>query len=167
MIRHSILDSKEVARGQQEIEHICNRHAGFVLLLLCSLSSLTPALPAQAPASFPAIMVQVRCKGGTAERWLAEFAKEILPSIQEAISQGDGITKFSYFEAALPGQPFDFLLVFEVKTLGSLDTKQPFPHYVALFRRVGQARGLEMLSEMTGWEQDVKVTIVRTHNGQP
>jgi hypothetical protein len=146
---------------------ICKRQARFVLLLLCSLSSFTPPLSAQAPASSPAIIVQVRCKGGTAERWLAEFENEILPSIQEAISKGDGITKFSYFEAALPGQPFDFVLVFEVKTLGSLDTKRPFPHYVALFRRVGQARGLEILNEMTGWEQDAKVTIVRTHHGQP
>jgi hypothetical protein len=112
-------------------------------------------------------MVQVRCKGGTAELWLAEFEKEILPSIQEAISKGEGISKFYYFDAALPGQPFDFVLVYEVKTLGSLDTKQPFPHYTALFRRVGQARGLEILKEMGGWEQDVKVTIVHAHGGQP
>ena len=146
---------------------IFTRHGRAVLLLLCSFSLLTPALSGQAPASSPAIMVQVRCKGGTAELWLEAFEKEILPSIQEAISKGDGITRFSYFEAALPGQAFDFVLLFEVKTLGSLDTKRPFPHYVALFRRVGQARGLEILTQMTGWEQDVKVTIGRTHNGQP
>ena len=144
-----------------------NRGLGLGLFL-CSVSFFAPALPAQTPASSsPAIMVQIRCKGGTAELWLAEFEKEILPSIQEAISKGDGITKFSYLEAALPGQPFDFVLLFEVKTLGSLDTKRPFPHYVALFRRVGAARGEQILNEMTGWEQDVKVTIVRAHNGQP
>jgi hypothetical protein len=146
---------------------ISTQHGRFVLLLLWSFSLLTPALSAQAPASSPPIMVQVRCKGGSAELWLAEFEKEILPSIQGAISKGDGITRFSYFEAALPGQTFDFVLLFEVKSLGSLDTKRPFPHYVALFRRVGQARGLEILNQMTSWEQDVKVTIVRTHNGQP
>lgn len=144
------------------------RYAGVLLLFLSFLLFFAADLSAQAPASSsPAIIVQIRCKGGTAELWLAEFEKEILPSIQEAISKGDGITKFSYFEAALPGQPFDFVLVFEVKTLGSLDTKRPFPHYVALFRRVGPARGEQVLTRMTGWEQDVKVTIVRSHNGQP
>ena len=112
-------------------------------------------------------MVQIRCKPGTAELWLAEFEKEILPSIQEVISKNDGITRFSYFEAALPGQPFDFVLLFEVRSLGSLDTKRPFPHYAALFRRVGAAHGEQILKEMGGWEQDVKVTIVRSHNGQP
>ena len=144
------------------------RYPGVMLLFLAFLFFFAADLSAQAPASSsPAIMVQIRCKGGTAELWLAEFEKEILPSIQEAINKGDGITKFSYFEAALPGQPFDFVLLFQLKTLGSLDAKRPFPHYVALFRRVGAARGEQVLSEMTGWEQDVKVTIVRSHNGQP
>lgn len=144
------------------------RYARDILVFLSLLFFFAADVSAQVRASSsPAIMVQIRCKGGTAELWLAEFEKEILPSIQEAISKGDGITKFSYFEAALPGQPFDFVLLFEVKTLGSLDTKRAFPHYVALFRRVGAARGEQVLNEMTGWEQDVKVTIVRSHNGQP
>jgi hypothetical protein len=150
-----------------KVEVICSRYARL-LLLLCTFLLFPSLLLAQAAdASSPAIMVQVRCKGGDAELWLGEFEKEILPSIQEAISKGDGITGFSYFEAALPGQPFDFVLVFDVKTLGSLDTKRPFPHYVALFRRVGPTRGRQILEQMTGWEQDVKVTIVRSHNGRP
>ena len=135
----------------------------FILVALL----FAEALPAQSPASSPAIMVQIRCKPGTAELWLAEFEKEILPSIQEVISKKDGITRFSYFEAALPAQPFDFVLLFEVRSLGSLDTKRPFPHYAALFRRVGAAHGEQILKEMGDWEQDVKVTIVRSHNGQP
>jgi hypothetical protein len=110
-------------------------------------------------------MVQIKCKPGSAEQWQAEFEKELLPSIQEAITKGDGIAKFSYFEAALPGQAFDFVLLFEVKSLGVLDTKRVPPHYEALFRRLGKARGVEVLTEMGGWEQDVKVTIVRTHRG--
>jgi hypothetical protein len=150
---------------------IRHRYASGVLLLLCSVSFSSATLPAQSPASSPAIIVQVKCKSGAAELWGGEFEKEILPSIQEAIGKGDGITKFSYLEAALPGQPFDFILVFEVKTLGALDTKRPFPHYVALFRRVGTARAEQILTEMTGWEQDVKVIIVHAHgswsNGQP
>ena len=135
----------------------------FILVALL----FAEALPAQSPTSSPAIMVQIRCKPGTAELWLADFENEILPSIQEAISKSEGITRFSYFEAALPAQPFDFVLLFEVKSLGSLDTKQPFPHYAALFRRVGAAQGEQILKEMGGWEQDVKVTVVRSHNGQP
>lgn len=144
-----------------------NRYARRMLLLFCSVWVFAATLPAQSPASSPAIMVQIKCKPGTAQPWGAEFEKEILPSIQEAISKGDGITKFTYLEAALPGQSFDYVLVFEVKTLASLDTKQPFPHYVVLFRRVGQARGLQILNEMTGWEQEVKVTVVHSHSGQP
>lgn len=166
MTCHSILKRWSVINTQSN--GMYKRYAKIMLLFVSFLFFFAANLSAQAPASSsPAIMVQIRCKGGTAELWLAEFEKEILPSIHEAINKGDGITKFSYFEAALPGQPFDFVLVFEVKTLGSLDTKRPFPHYVALFRRVGPARGEQVLSEMTGWEQDVKVTIVRSHNGQP
>jgi len=145
-------------------------YGGYIrLALLCIPVALflAEALPAQSSASSPAIMVQIRCKPGTAELWLAEFEKEILPAIQEAISKNDGITRFSYFEAALPAQQFDFVLLFEVKTLGSLDTKRPFPHYAALFRRVGAAHGEQILNEMGVWEQDVKVTIVHSHNGQP
>lgn len=145
---------------------LSKRLTGFVLLFLLAVSFLAPVLPAQSPAS-PAIMVLVRCKSGTADLYQAALEKEIIPSIQEAISKGDSITKFSYFQAALPGQPVDFVLLFEVKTLGGLDTKRPWPHYVALFRRVGSTRGAEILTEMTSWEQDVKVTIVHTHTGQP
>ena len=146
---------------------IYTRFTGFVLLFLFAVLFLAAALPAQSPAPAPAIMVLIRCKSGMAELYQAELEKEIVPSIQEAINKGDGITKFSYFEAALPGQPVDFVLLFEVKTLASQDTKRPFPHYVAQFRRVGATRGEQILTEMTGWEQDVKVTIVRSHNGQP
>ena len=110
-------------------------------------------------------MVQIKCKPGTAELWLAEFEKEIVPSINEAISKGDGIAKFSYVEAALPAQPFDFVLLFEIKSFGAFDSKRPFPHYAALFRRVGAARGGQILTEMGGWEQEVKVSIVRSHEG--
>jgi hypothetical protein len=140
---------------------------GLVLLLFSASLFCAVPLLGQSPSSSPAIMVQIRCKPGAAELWLADFEKEILPSIQEVISKDEGITEFSYFEAALPAQRFDFILIFQVKTLGALDTKRPYPHYAALFRRVGAARGEQILTEMGGWEQDVKVTIVRSHKGQP
>ncbi len=147
------------------------RCAGLLLTLLCLVVFSSAAMRAQAAASgfstSPALMVQVKCKPGTADLWQAEFEKEIVPSIQEAISKGDGFTRFSYFEAALPYQQFDFVLVYEAKSFSGLDTKRPFPHYAALYRRVGPARAQQILSEMTAWEQEATVTIVRTHNGKP
>jgi hypothetical protein len=143
------------------------RVLAFALLVL-SLFELAPGrLGAQIPplTSSPAMLVQIKCKPGTAELWLAEFKKEILPSVQEAIAKGDGITSFSYMETVLPAQPFDFVLLYEVKTLGALDTKRPFPHYAALFRRVGAVRGGQILKEMGAWEEEVRVTIVYAHGG--
>ena len=137
-------------------------HIRFVVLLFIAMF-FAAVLPAQALATRPAIMVQVRCNAGNAGLWLADFQKEILPSIQEAIAKGDIITNFSYFEAVLPAQAFHVVLLFEVKSLSALDTKRPFPHYEALFHRVGPVRGQQILKEMGSWEEDVKVTIVHSH----
>jgi hypothetical protein len=107
-------------------------------------------------------MVQIKCKPGTADLWQAEFEKEIVPSIQEAIAKGDGFTKFTYYESVLPSQ-VDFILVYEAKSFAGLDVKRPFPHYAALYRRVGPARAAQILAEMGAWEADAKVTLVRAH----
>ena len=110
-----------------------------------------------------AIMVQVKCKPGTAELWQAEFEKEIVPSIRDAIAHHDGYTRFSWYEAALPAQPFDFILVYESTSFSALDVKRPVPHFAALARRVGPDRARQILGEMTGWEAGATVTIVRAH----
>jgi hypothetical protein len=146
-----------------------NRVAGLLLTLMCLVVFSSAAMRAQpaAASTSPALMVQIKCKPGTADLWQAEFEKEIVPSIQEAISKGDGFTRFSYFEAALPYQQFDFILVYEARSFSGLDTKRPFPHYAALYRRVGPARAQQILGEMGSWEQDVKITLVRAHHGQP
>lgn len=148
----------------------CNRYIRLVVLLFCFVYLLPVTLSAQSavpsPAPAPTIMVQIRCKPGTADRWQTEFEKEILPSIQEVIKNDGGITRFSYLEAVLPAASFDFVLLFEVKTLGALDVKRPWPHYVALARRVGGARAEQILCEMGGWEEDVKVTVMRSFNGK-
>ena len=135
------------------------------LCLLPAILSAQSAAPSPAPA--PTLVVQIRCKPGTADHWQADFEKEILPSIQEVIKSDGGITKFIYLEAVLPGTPFDFVLIYEVKTLGALDVKRPWPHYVALARRVGEARAAQILKEMGGWEEDVKVTVMRTFEVRP
>lgn len=149
----------------------CTRYIRLALSLFCFVYPLPVILSAQAaaasPAPAPTLMVQIRCKPGTADQWQADFEKEILPSIREVIKNDGGITRFSYLEAVLPASPFDFVLLFEVKTLGALDVKQPWPHYVALAGRVGEARAEQILGEMGGWEQDVKVTVMRSYNGKP
>jgi hypothetical protein len=146
------------------------RCAGFLLALVCCVAFSSTAMRAQPPAfalsASPALMVQIKCKPGTADLWQAEFEKEIVPSIQEAIAKGDGFTSFTYFESALPSQ-VDFVLVYESKSFSGLDTKRPFPHYAALYRRVGPARAQQILGEMGSWEQETKITLVRAHHGQP
>lgn len=140
------------------------RLAGLVLTLLCLAVFSSAGMRAQATgiSSSPAMMAQIKCKPGTADLWQAEFEKEIVPSIQEAIAKKDGFTRFYYFESALPYQQFDFVLVYEAKSFSGLDAKRPFPHYAALYRRVGAVRAQQILSEMSAWEQDVHVTLVRT-----
>ena len=132
------------------------------LLLACASAPAQSAMPVTKATS--AIMVQVKCRPGAADLWQAEFEKEIVPSIKEAIAKGDGYTRFTWYEAALPYQPFDFVLVYESKSFSELDAKRPVPHFAALARRVGPARAQQILSEMGSWEADAKVTIVRTHN---
>jgi len=146
------------------------RRAGRMLALVWLLMPVPAAPPAEAAdtavAPLPAIMVQVRCKPGTADLWLAEFEKEILPAIREAIAAGDGFTGFTYTDAALP-QAYDFVLIYEAKSFAGLDKRRPFPHYAALYRRVGPERAGQILHQMGSWEDDVKVTIVRVHYGAP
>ena len=127
---------------------------GMAAMMLCSAASAAPAL-----------IVEIKCKPGTADLWQAEFQKEIKPAIDEAIAKGDGFTKFTYVEAALPFQQFDFLLVYESKSFAGLDVKRPFPHYLALYHRVGSERAKQILGEMGSWEAEVHVTIGRT--GEP
>jgi hypothetical protein len=154
--------------SQSKITYRCAQ----VLLLFLSVSFFAMPLHAQAPSSgatspAPTIMVQIRCKPGTADQWQAAFEKDMLPAIQEVINKGEGITRFSYLEPVLPASPIDFVLLFQLKTLGGLDTKQPWPHYVALARRVGEARAEQIQGELGSWEDDVKVTLMRSHDGRP
>ena len=131
-----------------------------VIALLCLAA---PAQSAPAAATASAIMVEVKCKPGAADLWQAEFEKEIVPSIADAIAHHDGYTRFTWYEAALPYQPFDFVLVYESTSFSALDAKRPIPHFAALARRVGPVRAQQILAEMGSWEADARVTIVRTH----
>jgi hypothetical protein len=145
------------------------------LLVFCSLF-LPKAITAQTPADVErtirqmatlndaaVIMVEIQCKPGSAEAWREAFVKEILPSIREAIRKGDVFTNFTYFEAPLPAQDFDFVLLFELKSFSSLDTRRIPPHYEVLFQRLGPERGEAFLKEMGGWEEKVTVRILRAN----
>ena len=136
------------------------RFAAAAIVLLAA-----PAWAQQPPPAntASAIMVQVKCKPGTVELWQADFEKEIVPSIEDAIAHHDGYTRFTWYEAALPAQPFDFILVYESTSFSALDVKRPVPHFAALARRVGPERAKQILGEMTGWEAGATVTIVRAH----
>jgi hypothetical protein len=124
---------------------------GLAGLVLCSAAFADPAL-----------IVQIKCKPGTAELWAADFEKEMVPAIKDAIAKGDSYSRFHYAQAALPGQNFDFLLVYEAKSFAGLDVKRPFPQNLALVRRVGPERARQILGEMVSWEAEVHVSLAHT-----
>jgi hypothetical protein len=108
----------------------------------------------------PAILVQIRCKPGTADLWRSDFDQHIRPAIEEVVARGDEFTGFQFIQPALPAQGFDFVLLYTGKTFAGLDRPRPFPHYVALFQREGSLRAITALKEMGGWEEQVSVTLV-------
>ena len=140
-----------------------NHFAVISLLFVCSLVFVPKRLAAQDASSSATIMVEIQCKPGTADAWREAFVKEIVPSIREAIRKGDAFTNFTFFEAPLPAQDLDFVLLFELKSFSSLDTRRIPPHYQVLFQRLGPERGEALLKEMGGWEQKVTVRILQAH----
>jgi len=137
------------------------------LLVLCSVSTLAQQVSPQArPASSAAVMVEIQCQPGTSDQWRDAFEKEEVPVIREIVQKGDVYTGFSYFEAPLPAQDTDFILVFEIKSFSLLDTRRPFPHWEALLRRMGPER-FEAYEKQAGeWEKSVHVTILRSFKVQ-
>ncbi|MGA3135964.1 MAG: methyltransferase [Terracidiphilus sp.] len=116
--------------------------------------------PAGAAVNRPAILVEIRCKSGTALLWRASFDRNIRPAIDEVIARGDSFTDFEIIEPALPGQSFNFILLYGGKSFAGLDKPSPFPHYVTMFEREGTLRGLSALKEMTRDEDQASVTLV-------
>lgn len=142
-----------------------NYFAVISFFVVCSVLFLPKMLVAQNAPPSATVMVEIQCKPGTADAWREAFVKEILPSIREAIRKGDAFTDFTYFEAPLPAQDLDFVLLFELKSFSSLDTRRIPPHYEVLFQRVGPERGQALLKEMGAWEQKVTVRILRANKG--
>jgi len=134
----------------------------LVLVITGTLAGL-PAVTHSAPTPHltePAILVQIRCKPGTADLWREDFEQHIRPAIEESISRGDGYTSFEFLQPALPGQGFDFALLYTGKTYAALDQPRIPPQYLALLDREGTVRTLATVREMAAWEDQVTVSLV-------
>lgn len=133
------------------------------LPFLCSILFFPARVAAQAPASTSVIMVQIQCNPGTAEKWREAFEKEEVPVIREILQKGETFTNFTYFEAPLPYQEVDFILLFELKSFGSLDVRTVPPHWAGLLRRLGPER-FEAYEKETGtYLKAVRVSILRSY----
>jgi protein-S-isoprenylcysteine O-methyltransferase Ste14 len=126
---------------------------------LAAVPSVTHATP-PAHETLPAIVVQIRCKPGTAEEWREVFEQHVRPAIEEVVARGDTFTSFQFLEPALPAQSFHFMLIYTGKSFAGLDERRPFPQYVALFQREGAVRTISALKEMGSFEEQVSVTLV-------
>ena len=135
----------------------------FTLLCLCSVHVLPGTLSAQTPPATAVIMVQIQCQPGTADKWREAFEREEIPVIREIVQKGDSFTNFTYFEAPLPFQDLDFILVFELKSFASLDVRQIPPHWQGLLRRLGPERFAAYEKEMGIYEKSVRVSILRSY----
>jgi hypothetical protein len=136
------------------------------LLFLCSILILPGTLATQAAPSTAVVMVEIQCKPGMAEQYREALEKDIFPAIREAIQKGDVFTNFTYLEAPVPAQDIDFVLIFEAKSFGSLDTRRIPPHYDVLLRRLGPERFAALMKEMGNYEKTVHVSILRSYKVQ-
>ena len=133
--------------------------AVIVLGTLAGVPRLTRAVP-PAHQTQPAILVQIRCKPGAAERWKELFDQQIRPAIEEVVARGDTLSGFQFLQPALPAQGFNFILLYTGKTFAALDQPRPLPQYVALFEREGPLRTMAAVQEMASLEDQVTVTLV-------
>ena len=180
MTCHSILDMKNNSSSQRlhwpaaaaftatrnGARPLPRRSAIAALFFLCFLFGL-PASSAQAAEEqdqrqpTPTVIVQIKFKAGAGEQWVEAFEQQIAPAIQEAIDQKDEITSYSYFENVVSGQAYDFALIMQTKSFAFLDRRREYPHYRALFRRLGPEKAEKLLADMSSWEAEVHVTLVR------
>lgn len=131
------------------------------LLILCFLLA-DANLPAQSDAA-PSLVIQIKFQPGCSRQWINDFETHIAPAIQESIEKKDVITDFAYFENVVIGQPYDFLLILQSQSFSFFDERRPYPHYQALYRRLGQEQGRKIISEMASCEKSVYVTLMRSY----
>jgi hypothetical protein len=144
----------------------------LIVLALCVIPRAVTAQTERAAAAVqpdpaPAVVAKIRFEPGARARWIEAFEQHIAPAILEAIETGDEIIEVAYYESVIPGQDYDFLLVFRAKSFAFYDGRRVFPHYAALFRRVGVEEGQRIIEEMTEWEASVTVTLLRSYRLGP
>ena len=135
----------------------------IVLLVLIGTLAGFPAITRSVPPAHvtePAILVQIRCKPGTAELWRDDFEQHLRPAIEEAVGRSDGYTGFQFLEPALPGQGFDFALLYTGTSFAGLDQPRIFPQYIALVDREGALRAIATAREMGQWEDHITVSLL-------
>jgi protein-S-isoprenylcysteine O-methyltransferase Ste14 len=147
------------------VHHIKRTPRWILLLFVIAATALglpSLKLETQSPPVItePGILVQIRCKPGTASLWEADFNQHIRPAIEDVITRGNTYTGVQLIKATLPAQPYDFILIYTGKTYAGLDKPVPPPQYVALFQREGSLRALSVLKEMLSYEDQVTVTLV-------
>lgn len=130
------------------------------VLILCLFLAVA-CLPAQTDA-VPTLVIQIKFEPGGTRQWINDFETYIAPAIEEAIEKKDVITDYAYFENIVIGQPSDFMLILQAQSFSFFDERRPYPHYQALYRRVGVEQGRKIIAEMARWEKSVTVTLMRS-----
>lgn len=108
------------------------------------------------------VVVQIKFEPGASGKWKNMFESNMVPAIREAIEEKDWITNFCYFENVVAGQACDFILILQASSFSFFDERRPFPHYQALFRRIGREKGGQIVKEMSDLEKSVSITIMRS-----
>jgi hypothetical protein len=140
------------------------------LFSICSVLVLRVRVAAQTPTPIPpstaVVMVEIQCNPGTEYKWLEGFEKNEVPILRELVQKGDTYKSFTYFEAPLPAQEVDFILLFELKSFSDLDVRQMAPHQAGLLRRLGPEGFSAYMKEAGSYEKTVKVSILRSYKVQ-
>ncbi len=116
------------------------------------------------PQSSPAVAVQIQFVPGGQGRWLEAFETHMEPAIRAAIEAGQ-LSDFAYYEAVVPGQSYDFMLILNADSFAFFDDRRPFPHYAALLQKTGLEEGRRILSDMVQREASVSVSLLRAYGG--
>lgn len=119
--------------------------------------------PSLQPAPLPAVVVRIDVAPGGTDRWMALFEAHMAPAIRDAIAHGEEIVDFEYFEGLVSSESTDVVLVMKAESFAFFDERRPFPHYQALFHRVGPDEGRRIIGEMSSLEHSVEVTLVRAY----
>lgn len=138
--------------------------ATSLLLPALVLVAFPTALPAQNDPI--AVAVTIEFEDGRQSQWIEAFEAYVVPGIQDAIADGD-LVDFAYFESIAPSQAYDLLLVVRAPSFAFFDRRQVYPHYAAMFRRVGVEEGRRIIAEMSEWEATVTVTLLRSYGWTP